>query len=85
MSYPLGNLWSNGWIDVTSTEMLPLDYVSVLIWRKNDGCSLGYLAKNQWFNAFDIGLSDVIAWQALPFGPEGEALISRDLIRAKSE
>lgn len=67
------------------TSITPLAYITILIWRKDNGCSVGYFAQGKWFNIFDIELSDVIAWKSLPFGPKGEAQISSDLIRKKNE
>lgn len=86
----------NKWIDVNE-EVPSVNLCPVLVWIKDDGCTVGYFERKmvlnsmkqeemfeQWLSIFDHELYNVIAWQALPFGPNGEAAISRDLIIANT-
>lgn len=77
----------NKWIDVN--EQLPFRYAPVLIWfgaGYYHGCSIGYCQESTrtWYSVFDLEVFNVVAWQPLPFGPNNEALVSSDLIKAKA-
>lgn len=81
----------NGWID--ATEELPHTPTPVLIWisannPSEQGVGVGYfdckagLNKHFWMWRTPDGcqLFGVVAWQPLPFGPNGEAVVSRALL-----
>lgn len=84
----------NDWIDIN--DDLPEIPIPVLVWIKDgctigyfeqkevlrDKRLFGWQTeiKEQWYDIHGGYLYGIIAWQPLPFGPNGEALIDKGLV-----
>jgi hypothetical protein len=85
----------NDWTSIT--DELPTAYMPVLLWvgpGNQHGCTVGYLDRTNisqdvqyikiqtlWYDIFGDRIYDVVAWQPLPFGPNGEAVVNYVLMQ----